>query len=179
VSQLAPLSAGRCRREPSKQSRSHAQPAGMIDGLKPDPARREAQLQSQQARWSGISLSRGDEMRRRATERAPSSRHAHPENSMNDGLWPVACAVFNSRRLHPKSCCFEIRGNGSGNFSVARPKPSQSPDAAAKGAHEARHRTLRKTTSPLTLPPKRHHPRRRSTRGTSARTRFRRSSGPS
>ena len=52
--------------------------------------------------WSGISLSRGEAMRRRATERAPSSRHAHPQNSMNDGLWPDACAVFNSRRLHPK-----------------------------------------------------------------------------
>jgi hypothetical protein len=41
-------------------------------------------------------------VRRRATERAPSSRHARRPNSMNDGLWPVACAVFNSRRLHRK-----------------------------------------------------------------------------
>jgi hypothetical protein len=35
---------------------------------------------------SGSSLSCSAEMRRQATERAPSSRHAHPENSMNDGL---------------------------------------------------------------------------------------------
>jgi hypothetical protein len=52
------------------------------------------------SRNSGISLSRGAKMRRRATKRAPSPRHAHPENSMNDGLWPDTCAVFNSRRLH-------------------------------------------------------------------------------
>jgi hypothetical protein len=57
-------------------------------------ARRDSVLRS------GIALSRGDEMRRRATERTPSSRHAHPQNSMNDGPWPDVCAVFNSRRLH-------------------------------------------------------------------------------
>jgi hypothetical protein len=48
-------------------------------------------------------------MRRRATERAPSSRDAHPQTSMNDGLWPDACAVFNSRRLHCYSCKRSIR----------------------------------------------------------------------
>src|SRR5258706_4250515 len=65
-------------------------------------------------------------MRRRATERAPSSRRAHPQNSMNDALWPEACAVLNSWRLpkqqvHPGGlyCCVARRLLGASLVRVA------------------------------------------------------------
>jgi hypothetical protein len=68
--------------------------------------------------WSGISLSRGDEVRRRATERAPSSRHAHPQNSMNDGTSPEHYAVFNSRRLHSACPNSQVLGPPKGGPST-------------------------------------------------------------
>jgi hypothetical protein len=43
------------------------------------------------------------------TERARSSRHAYPQNPMNDGVWPDTCGVFNSRRLHPPCPNSQVR----------------------------------------------------------------------
>jgi len=46
-----------------------------------------------------------DSWRRNAKPSDRTRNHAarSPENSMNDGFWPATCAVFNSRRLPPRT----------------------------------------------------------------------------